>query len=126
MNMVFTKVKRYFGLFLAWFPSRLPIGDAQWEVWFNSITDLYELPKNDSIRFALGASIMHLPPQAYYKPKRYFGMTLLKGASQQQAHNIMSDCKDRQKAAEAAAEASTSQLVAVTTSQATDGQPGKA
>ncbi len=95
---------------LAFFPTRLPIGPAQFEVWFQDITYLYGLPQNDSVRFALGTMIMHSSPAnkpgvvdavvnsgaSYYKSKRYFGLTALKGASNQTAHQIMSDCKARQ------------------------------
>ncbi len=117
-------IKKSVYKFLAFFPSRLPIGDAQFEVWFSDICYLYGLPENDSVRFAFGTMIMHLSPAnkpgavdslvnsgaTYYKPKRYFGLTALKGASNQTAHAIMSDCKARQdennkKLAEAAAQA---------------------
>ncbi len=103
-------VVRSFRKLLAFFPTRLPIGLAQFEVWFQDITYLYGLPQNDSVRFALGTMIMHSSPTnkpgvvdavvnsgaSYYKSKRYFGLTALKGAANQTAHQVMSDCKARQ------------------------------
>ncbi len=96
--------------FLAFFPSRLPIGDAQFEKWFINICYIYDLPQNDSVRFALSTMAMHVAPKnkqgfvdgivnqggPYYVPKRYFGLTALKGAVSQTAHQQMADCKTRQ------------------------------
>lgn len=96
--------------FLAFFPTRLPIGDGQYEKWFSEVCYLYDLPPNDSVRFALSTMLMHAAPvvkpgvieavvnsgASYYKSKRYFGLTALKGAVNQTAHQIMADCKLRQ------------------------------
>lgn len=127
-------VKKSLYKFLAFFPSRLPIGDGQFEAWFNSIAFTYDLPKNDSVRFALSTAIMHASPSnkpgaveavfnsgsAYYRSKRYFGLTLLKGACNQTAHQIIADCKlrqdERKKAeAEAAVQASENAALGKTT-----------
>lgn len=110
LNAFFEFVYKSTRKFLAFFPTRLPIGDVQFEAWFQDICYLYDLPSNDSVRFALGTMIMHASPPnkpgvieavvnsgaSYYKPKRHFGLTALKGASNQTAHQIMSDCKARQ------------------------------
>ncbi len=127
---IFTKFYKSFRKLLAFIPTKLPIGDQQFVAWYEDLTYLYDLPKdNDSIRLALCTTVMHLPPTSYYKSKRFFGLTLLKGAAQQQAYNIMSDVKERQEArkkAEEAARAALPQLAAVTAPEGANsgnGQP---
>lgn len=116
-SQVYRAIRRIF----AYFPSKLPLTDAQFEAWYADIAYLYDLPQNnDSVRFALGTIIMHLGPLAFYTPKRDLGLTLLKGAAQQQAYNIMSDVKARQ---EAAKKASPPQLAAVSAPTGADGGP---
>jgi hypothetical protein len=119
MNRFFTKVTRFFRKLRAFFPSKLPIGDVKFEAWYADIADIYGLPQdNDSIRQALCAMIMGLEANwrdkngkvhfTFYTPKRFFGLSLLKGASQQQAYNTMQDVRVRfeaRKAAEAKAQA---------------------
>ena len=118
-------IKKSVYKFLAFFPSRLPIGDAQFEKWFQSVAYTYDLPANDSVRFALSTMMMHVAPKnkpsfleglinsggPYYVSKRYFGLTALKGAVSQTAHQQMADCKvrqdERKKAAEEAAKKAT-------------------
>ena len=139
MNSIFQKVKWFYRYILSFFPSCLPIGDAQFKAWFDDLTFVYDLPDNDSVRFAVGTMIMHMEdawrdPKGkwhfYYKmPKRYFGLKLLKGGAQQQAYNVMNDIKARaaaaQKAAEeaakAAAQAQPIQPVAATTTTVANG-----
>ena len=103
MNTFFTKVFRFFRLFLAFFPTKLPIGDPQFDKWSKDIIDLYGLPDNDSGRWALCGMIMHLPPQSYRVSKRYFGITGLKSLSNQTVYAIMGDIKGRQEAQQKAA-----------------------
>ncbi len=111
INSFFESVYKFALKFLAFFPSRLPIGDGQFEKWFASICYTYDLPANDSVRFALSTMAMHVSPPnkptyfqyvinsgagPYYVPKRYFGLTALKGAVSQTGHQQMADCKFRQ------------------------------
>lgn len=88
---------------LAKIPTRLPQGLTEFETWSDDIIELYDMPNNDSIKFALAVTIMHLKPTESHLPKAYFGATLQKGAATQVAHRVMEDCKQRQ--AEAAAKA---------------------
>lgn len=109
------QLKRLFNRFLALLPSRLPQGIAEFEAWAVSIIVIYGMPDNDSVRFALAVAILHLPSTAAYKPKEYFGRTLIKGASSQVAGQVMEDLKAKQKAA--AQEAATKTVEATTASQ---------
>lgn len=50
------------------------------------------------MKFAIATQILHLNSTDGYKPKRYFGLTLIKGAASQIAHSIMMECKAKQEA----------------------------
>lgn len=102
MNIVFSKISKFFRYIRAYFPTRLPIGDTQFNAWAQDIIDLYGLPQNDTARFALCAMVLHLDSTRFRKPKRYFGLAGLKSLSNQTVHMVMQDIKT---AAIAAAEA---------------------
>lgn len=112
-------------------PQKLPQGLAEFESWSKAIIDGYEMPDNDSIRFALATNIMHLStdprdkamPAAYVAPE-YFGHTLIKGAANQVAHAVMQDLKAKQ-AAEIEA-AKTAEATAVTPESVTPDAPQEA
>ncbi len=89
-------MKRAIKRLLANLPSKLPQGMTEFDTWSNDIIDTYEMPNNDSIKFALAVAILHLKAEDGYKPKAYFGRVLIKGAASQIAGAIMQDCKKRQ------------------------------
>lgn len=95
-------MKRLLLRLLALIPTKLPQGVSDFETWSDSILDIYNIPNNDSTKFALATTVMHLGSTAGYKSKEYFGRVLIKGAATQVAYQIMQDCKARQ--AEKAAE----------------------
>jgi hypothetical protein len=80
----------------AMLPHKLPQGMAEFETWAKSIIDIYEMPDNDSIRFALATAIMHLPATASHRPRAYFGAILIKGAASQVANQVFYDMKLKQ------------------------------
>lgn len=77
-------------------PSKLPQGMSEFDAWADDILDIYNLPNNDSTKFALATAIMHIGATECYKPKEYFGRTLLKGAATQIAYAKMNEMKERQ------------------------------
>lgn len=83
---------------LAHLPSKLPQGLTDFETWATDIIETYGMPNNDSVKFALAVQILHLPATAAYKPKAYFGHTLIKGAASQVAGQVMQDLKAKQAA----------------------------
>lgn len=91
-------MKSFLQHLLAHIPTKLPQGISEFNTWASSIISLYGMPDNDSVRFALAVSIMHLPSTAAYKPKAYFGYTLIKGAASQVAGGVMQDLKEKQAA----------------------------
>lgn len=99
-------MKRFFKRLLANVPSKLPQGLQEFTAWSDDIIDTYQMPNNDSIKFAIAVAILHLKADDAYKPKAYFGKILVKGAASQVAGSIMHECKTRQETlakAEAAA-----------------------
>lgn len=89
---------------LARIPTKLPQGVTEFNAWSDDILDIYQLPNNDSTKFAIAVAVLHLKATDAFVPKSYFGNILLKGAASQIAQSIMVECKDRQ-AAKAAEEA---------------------
>jgi hypothetical protein len=83
---------------MAYLPSKLPQGKAEFETWSDSIIETFGMPNNDSVKFALAVSILHLDSTSAYKPKIYFGKTLIKGAASQVAGAVMQDLKEKQQA----------------------------
>lgn len=103
-------MKKLIKKFMASFPSPLPFGMAEFEVWAKDIILISNLPDNDSTRFALASAIMHYPSsnkdntKAFSKvPKAFFGNILRKGGANQVAAGVMQQLKDKQRAAEEAA-----------------------
>lgn len=90
---------------LAFIPSPLPFGAAEFETWASDIIYTYDLPDNDSFRWSLATMIQHCGATEATKPKRYFGRCARKGAANQVANWVMVELKEKQKAAEAAAKA---------------------
>ena len=81
------------------FPSKLPQGMTEFETWAKDIIELAGIPDNDSTRFAVAVSILHLDATSAFKPKHYFVKTLIKGAASQVAGGVMQELKEKQQAA---------------------------
>jgi len=79
------------------FPSRVPTGVTEFNIWAASIINTYNPPGDErSIKFGLCAMLMRLNPTEAYKSKRFFFLCLAKGASAQVAAYIMEDIKKTQ------------------------------
>jgi len=91
-------LKKIYKRIKAKFKEVLPQGLTEHNEWAGEILDLYQLPDNDSTRFAIATSILHLPASTVHYSKEYFGNTLRKGASNEVAAFIMQELKAKQKA----------------------------
>lgn len=86
----------------------LPIGRTQFEEWSDRIIAgaMVEAGK-ESLKFSLGAMIMHLGPTEAFKEDAFFILQLRKAAVNQTAHTMMEELKkaqeEKQKQAEATA-----------------------
>lgn len=95
---------RLFKILSSYFPSKLPVGVAEFDKWANSIIYLSgHYADLDSMKFALATMIMHLGAQKASISKQYFVRSLRKTASNQVAAQIFQDIKEKQKAQQAAA-----------------------
>jgi hypothetical protein len=96
MSKLFHSAKRLLRKLFFYLPSALPRGMSEFEGWAKDIIDTYQLPDNDSVRFALATMILHSGQTEAFKPKRYFALTALKGMSSQVAHGAMQELKEKQ------------------------------
>lgn len=80
------------------FPTPLPRGMTEFEVWCKDIIDVYQFPDNASVRFMLAAILLHLGQTEDSKAKRYFGKCGLAAASKEIAHAQMTQLKEAQQA----------------------------
>lgn len=98
MNKILSKLVKLGQLIRAFFPSALPIGVTEGNAWLDSIVNLYNLPDNDSTRFALSSMIGHMNPTAAFKSKFYFALLAWKSMANQIAYAKMHELKEKQQA----------------------------
>lgn len=96
MKQLKNKVKKVLMKVASFLPSRLPQGMTEFGIWADSIIYAYDIPDNDSMRFALATQILHAESGRAYRPKRLFAMQLYKAMSNQVAAGIMQELKDKQ------------------------------
>lgn len=84
---------------------KLPNGTAEFDQLVADLKSEYELPTqdDDSIKFVLATTIMHLGPLDSHKTLEFFYKTLVAGAAKQVAHSVFREVKERQVAAQQAA-----------------------
>lgn len=86
------------------FPTKLPVGLAEFNEWSDSIIELSgKFADEDSLKFAIASMVMHLGPQRSSVPKNYFVSSLRKTAANQVAGQVFLDIKEKQKAQQEAA-----------------------
>lgn len=90
--------------FRSFFPRQLPVGLSEYETWSASIIKAYDLPDNESVRWALANMILHTAPTACDKPGRYYGRSALKSMANQVAAHVIQELKIKQETAAKAAQ----------------------
>lgn len=96
MNNILLKLKRFLLKIDAKRSTRLPVGLEEHKAWADSIIFIYDLPDNDSVRFALAVAILHRGETDFYISKQFFGKAMLKGAANEVASFMMKKFKDDQ------------------------------
>lgn len=99
MSNVLKKLNKFFKLILFTIPTPLPIGMAEFDSWSADIISTYNLPNNDSIRFAIATMILHSPEKKAFISKFSFFLKVRKGMANQIAGGIMQELKEKQAAA---------------------------
>lgn len=92
------------------FPTALPTGMAEQKAWADDIIRRYDIPDNDSMRWALAVMVLNTKvgfsatieqktsEASFYVSKRYFAMYLKKGMAMEIAGGVMKELKDKQQA----------------------------
>ena len=98
MNILFNKLKRIIKQIAGLFPTALPVGVSEFHAWAEDISKTYDLPTSnlETVKFTLATMIMHLGPQAAYKTKIFFVLSLRAGAAKQIAHACFVEIKTKQ------------------------------
>lgn len=106
MKTLLASIKKLGRQFLGLFPTAIPTGTAEFEVWAESIMSTYYMPTQDkdSIKWALATMIMHQGPTTAFKPKVFFALALRAGAAKQIANGVFYEIKTRHDAAAKASE----------------------
>lgn len=104
-------MKLVFNRLLSYFPTKLPVGLAEFHVWADSIIELSgKFADEISLKFALASMLIHSGPaknskyqtQPGYLPKNHFVQGLRKSAANQVASQVFQDMKAAQVAAQEA------------------------
>ena len=93
-----SKFQQILSRLFAFLPTRLPVGDVQFQAWASSIFWIYGLEDKPSNRHALASLIMHLGPTTAYKPKRYFSFAVMKSLSNETAFETIQRLREEAKA----------------------------
>lgn len=107
MNTLILKIKRLGRQIRGLFPTPIPVGMSEFNIWAQNIIDTYPLPTqdSDSVKFTLTSIIMHLGPSDAYKSSFYFYLRLKAGAAKQIAGAVFYDIKSKHDEARKLAEA---------------------
>jgi len=92
---------------LSFFPSRLPVTQAEFDAWLDSVMALRPegIPDNRAIRFAAASMMLHVEQGKSWLSKRYFVRKLHRAGANEIAYAFMEKCKADEKADNAAKQA---------------------
>jgi hypothetical protein len=98
MKLALEKVKRLGRQLKGLFPSRVPTGMHEFDVWANDIVSTYAMPTEsyNSLKFTLATIIMHLGPSDAYKSKFWFALMINAAAAKQIAGAKFQEVKQEQ------------------------------
>lgn len=104
MINLFNDLKKKIKQFRSFFPEKLPTGMSQFEIWFQSFVNTYDLPTVDvaSIKYVLASSILSLSSTTAFKSKFYFYLIINAAAAKQLSSVVFQEIKIKQKELEAA------------------------
>jgi hypothetical protein len=93
------RLKKLWSQFKGLFPTALPTGMTEFENWFKSFVETYDLPTKDenTLKFVISSIIVRFNDQTAYKSKFYFYLTIKSGAAKQIAGEVFYTIKEAQK-----------------------------
>ena len=98
MKRIIAKIKRYYALFRAFFPSQLPQGMKEFKAFSDSIIDLYDFPKNnDGYVNMIATMIQHFDRTVSAVSKYNFSRLMRKAVANEVAYYVIQDLKLKKK-----------------------------
>lgn len=79
-------------------PHKLPVGGTEFDKFFDSIVETYDLPNLPSYKHAVATMIMHLGPLQHRVSKHYFYASIRKSMANQVAYDKIQEIKDAERA----------------------------
>lgn len=90
-------MRRLLNKLLSYFPTRLPVGRAEFDIWADSIIELSgAFADKTSMLFAISSILIHADAKHGSLPKNYFVRRLIKSAANQVASQVFQDVKVKQ------------------------------
>lgn len=107
MRSFLNKIVRTYNQIKGLLSAPLPQGMTEFDAWIDRLMSTYTLPtsKRDDVLFVVGTAIMHLDPTTFCKPPYYFVKLIRATGAKQIAGAAFQGVKQRQQAAQAAAQA---------------------
>jgi len=101
MKLIIAKIKRYYALLRAFFPSQLPQGMKEFKTFSDSIIDLYNFPKdNDGYVNMIATMIQHFDRTVHATSKYNFSRLMRKAVANEVAYYVIQDLKLKKKKAD--------------------------
>ena len=98
MKRIIAKIKRYYALLRAFFPSQLPQGMKEFKAFSDSIIDLYDFPKdNDGYVNMIATMIQHFDRTVHATSKYNFSRLMRKAVANEVAYYVIQDLKLKKK-----------------------------
>lgn len=88
---------RFLRQFLGLFPTKLPKGLEEFEVFAKDIFDLYDIPDFPSYRQAIATMVMHMPPTTHRKSKHHFMRAIRKAQANQVCYEVIQQIREEEK-----------------------------
>lgn len=97
MRKIYAKVRQFAAKARYLIPSALPVGAKEFEDFFQSIVNTYDLPNLPSYKQAIATMIMHLGQSVHKAPKSLFAKCIKKSMANQVAYEIIQQIRDDEK-----------------------------
>lgn len=90
------RIKFIYKLALSYFPTKLPVGLTEMQAFCNDIIELSgKYADDDSMKYVITTSILHLDPNIDRASKQFFMRKLRKAAANQVASAVFTEIRDR-------------------------------
>lgn len=89
MQKILSSVTALFRRLKAHIPSALPRSKEAFNVWFEELTEVFNLPNGSDYKQAVATCIMHLPELQSHKSMAHFARAIRKSMANQIAYNVI-------------------------------------